>query len=286
MRPGVLLTLLAVGCGASPPAVPVSAAPAAPEADAPSEDPSGVVFGRSAPKVGTVFLTESQQTLRVELEQRQGKQKVQLVQASSQRTKTRITILAVSGTAVTREKVEYLEGRSEQRLGDRVQDVPSPLVGKTYVLEARQGSLRATGADGAPVSDYESERLAQNHPNLGRPSGFIAILPDRPLTVGERLTPDAGALADAFGKRGVEVRDASLVLESAGEGVGQFAVSFVLIETRENTTTETTLGGSVMLQADTSWPLETKLRGPVRVTGPDELSGAGEVSIEVHTSAE
>ena len=286
----ILPVVIVLGCAAAPPAGSTPAAPSSPsdpESGAPAaEDPGGAVFGRSAPKVGTVLVTETTQTLHVELTKRQGKQTVQIVQASTQHSKTRLTLLATSGAAVTREKVEYLEAASEQRIGDRVQQVPSPLVGKSYVLEARGESLHATGADGAPVSDYEAERLAQNHPNLGRPSGFVALLPDRPLAIGERIAPDPAALGEALGKRGVQVREPSLVLESAGEGVGRFAVSFVLVEQRDGNTTETRLSGSVMLQADTCWPLEIDLRGPVRVTGPDELAGSGTVTLEVHTSPE
>jgi len=203
-------------------------------------------------------------------------------------------VLATRGAAVTKKKVEYLDGQSEQRVGDRVQQVPNPLLGKTYLLESRGGQLRVSRPDGAPVSDYERERLELEHANLGRPSAFASLLPDREIRVGERLTPDPGTLAEAFGKHDVQVEQASIVLEAvddeAREPVGKFRLSMKLVESGERTVRETELRGTVVIQIETGWPVLVDLSGPVRLEGappnPTELSGTGEVSLRVQTRYE
>ena len=254
----------------------------------------GVVFRRRVPQPGTVIVARRHQRSRLELSQRRGGKRMTVVQGTDQRVETRTTVLVATDAAVTRKRVEYVGGASEQRIGDRVQRVPNPLLGKTYVLEARDAGLHVGGSDGAPVSDYERELLEREHGNLGRPSAFAALLPRRPVAPGERLRPDPETLARAFGQAGVQVRDASFVLQSLGEQdgrrLGTFRVAVTLVEEDEQTHRETRLGGRVVLRVDTCWPVAVELSGPIEIEGrspdPSDLHGRGEVSLQVSTQYE
>jgi len=240
------------------------------------------------------MVVERSQESRIELSERRSRKLVSIVQGTLGRVKTRTTILATQGAAVTKKKVEYLEGQSEQRVGDRVQRVPNPLIGKTYVLESRGGKLLISRPGGAAVSDYERERLELEHANLGRPSAFASLLPEGAVRPGERLTPDPATLAEAFGKHDVQVEQASIVLEAVtdegGEAVGKFRISMKLVESDERTVRETELGGTVLIQTETGWPVLVDLSGPVRLEGSppnaNELSGKGQVSLRVQTHYE
>jgi hypothetical protein len=263
------------------------------QAERPS-DASGATFTPRVPHPGSVRIDESLNRVRLELSQRQDNRTTTVVQQTTQRLKTRTTVLAANEAAVTKKRVEYLQGLREQRLGDRVERVTNPLQGKTYLLEIQGGRLLATGPRGESISDYERELLVEQNPHLGKPSGFAVLLPHRPLGIGERLTPDPAALAEVFAAPGAEVREAYIVLiavvEQQGGRQGRFEVGFTVVDAREQSIVETQLGGTVVLQADTCWPLEVSLSGPVRVEGKPpnrrELRGSGEASTLVRSRYE
>jgi hypothetical protein len=263
-------------------------------AGAESADAAGTLFEVRVPPKGSVRVDESEQSMHLELVQRQGQRKRTLVQETLQRAKTRTTVLAATENAVTEKRVEYLEGTSEQRIGNRKQSVPNPLIGKTYVLRLSGAELVATGKGGQAVSEYERERLARDNPNLGKPSQFAELIPRRPVGVGERLSPDPQALAAAFGKRDVEVTQAAFTLrrvsERKGTELGHFEVSFTVAETSEKTVNRTELKGTVVLQTATCWPEEIDLEGRVSVEGKPpneaELQGSGTVRIQVRSDYE
>jgi hypothetical protein len=291
------LTLLSLfGCAGSHPGATDASQPAsgvatsgdgaerAQPGGADSGDAGGTLFEVRVPPKGSVRVDESEQSMHLELVQRQGQRKRTLVQETLQRAKTRTTVLDATENAITEKRVEYLEGTSEQRIGNRKQDIPNPLIGKTYVLRLSGGQLVATGKGGQAVSEYERERLVRDNPNLGKPSQFAALIPRRPVGVGERLSPDPQALAAAFGKRDVEVAQAAFTLrrvsEREGTELGHFEVSFTVAE----------LQGMVVLQTATCWPEEIDLEGQVSVEGkpPNEaaLRGTGTVRIQVQSTYE
>jgi hypothetical protein len=97
-------------------------------------------------------------------------------------------------------------------------------------------------------------------------------------------------LARAFGKRDVQVEQASLKLESVsdqdGTRVGEFAVEIVLVEQAQGVTTETALAGTIVLQTDTCWPVTTELGGTVRLRQGSKEVGSGKVTMQVQASYE
>ena len=255
---------------------------------------AGTLFEVRVPPKGSVREDETEQSMHLELVHGQGQRKRALVQETLQRAKTRTTVLAATDDAITQKRVEYLEGSSEQRIGDRVQRNPNPLIGKSYVLRLSGGQLVATGKGGQAVTDYERERLVRDNPNLGKPSQFAALIPRRPIRVGEQLSPDPRLLAAAFGKRDVEVSRATFTLASLrkreGTQLGVFDVSLAIVETTEQTTNQTALQGTVVLQTATCWPEQTDLEGRISVVGkpPNEakLRGNGTVRIQVRSTYE
>ena len=287
--------------GASDATQPTAAADAAEDggegtqtAGADSARAAGTRFEVRVPPKGSVREDETEQSMHLELVHRQGKGKRTLVQETLQRTKTRTTVLAATEEAITEKRVEYLEGSSEQRIGNRKQSIPNPLIGKTYVLRLSGGKLVATGQGGRTVTEYERERLVRDNPNLGKPSQFAALIPRRPIRVGEQLSPDPRVLAAAFGKRDVEVNRAAFTLAGLRERedtrLGAFDVSLTIVETTEQTVNQTELEGTVVLQAATCWPEEIDLEGRVSVVGKPpneaELRGSGTVRIQVRSTYE
>jgi hypothetical protein len=301
-----LVVVLVVGCAGSHPGASADSQPTSPAAatedggdlaqtaGAETGDAAGVVFQARVPPKGSARVDETEQHSRLEFSRRDGGSTESLVQELQTHSKMRTTVLAVNGEAVVKKRVEYLEGKSEQRIGDRKQGIPNPLIGKTYVLERSDGRFTATRKGGQPVSDYERERLLQDHPNLGQPSPFAALIPRRPIRVGEQLSPDPRVLAAAFGKRDVEVNRAAFTLaavrEREGTRLGAFDVSLTIVETTEQTINQTELEGMVVLQAATCWPEEIDLEGRVSVAGKPpneaELRGSGTVKIQVRSTYE
>lgn len=299
-----LALLPPLGCAGSSPAArdapqsaagPASSAQAgepAEAANAESDDSAGTLFEVRVPPKGSARVDESEQVMRVELVQRQGKRKQSLVQETVQRSKTRNTVLAANETAITTKRVEYLEGSNEQRIGNRVQRSPNPLLGKSYVLKLSGGKLVANGEGGRAVTEFERERLVQDNPNLGKPSQFAELLPRRPIRVGEQLSPDPRALAAAFGKRDVEVSQATFTLASVtereGTELGQFEVSLTMVESTPQTVNEIELQGTVLLQTATCWPEEIDLQGRISVKGkpPHESAVQGSGTLKVHVRSQ
>ena len=274
------LLVLAVGCGAG---APRSQTVAAASTDSDREPaigtrPSGKTpsakgeqrlrFLIRVPQPGHVSVVEKRGFSRVEMTQRDQQGLDTVVQTIRERIKLRSTVLAANDRAVWKKRVEYLEWEHERRMGNQVERIPNPLIGKTYVVQFEGGAFRATNPAGDAVSEYEQERLQQDHPQLGKPSHFAALLPDRPIAVGARLEPEAARLAEAFGQRGVEVRD----------------VLFTLTDSLS----EARMVGTAVLEAATCWPVEVSLSGQVKIEGrppnPTELRGTGEVKLQVVSS--
>jgi hypothetical protein len=260
--------------------------------DATGAEARGVKFTVRTPQQGSVRIDDSTEELRLELSRGQGKKTVTVVQHTVRRVKTRTTVLAANDIAVTKKRVEYVDGMSEERLGDRTQRLPNPLLGKTYVLQLRDGRLRATGPEGQPISEYEHELLAAQNPHLGKPSQFAAMLPSRPLDAGEQITPDPAVLQQVYAGTTGEVRDATIVFEGlsdqGGQRLGRFRVRFTVVDLRDQTRVQTQLSGTVLLQVDTCWPVEVSLAGPVQIEAqppdPARLRGQGEARTAVHTT--
>ncbi|MCC6898395.1 MAG: hypothetical protein IT377_05435 [Polyangiaceae bacterium] len=301
MRPWLFVVVLAAACApkapvspavpgasAEPPLPSASAAARAPGAEAPADGKTRFAF--VLPKPGSQRTERESTVLGLDITMTEG-QKVIATEKSGEGTRRvrHTTVLANDGRAITKKKVRYEELVQVSKKGEREQRVPSPLTGKTYVIALEHGKTVYTSERGEPVSDVEVEALARDNKEFGKPPQFASFVPSRPLAPGEKFSPPAEALADMFGgdKSYGEVEFTFVGPDDrAGRKVGRFDFTMTITDDRQGAVTTIRSKGTVLLLAETGWPLELSLGGQVRISAPGDkpkrrVTGSGVLEMKL-----
>ena len=283
---GLGAAVAALGCGgtaepAAPPEAPrpTGVDPAAPAAPAlPDDEPADPVrFVKAVPSVGDVVRDESRMTIAMDMTVTAGDRL--LAQITGRHLKTerrRIEVLAHSDVAVTKAKIEYLEKTEIEEDPGGAKQKTSPLAGKTYLVERRDGDLIATYADGTSVPEPERSIVLREHRKIGKPSTFASFIPDRAVAPGEVLSPPESVVEEMFGDGGddVKVGDARFVFVGATEdGGGRFDVALKITLLGEPPM-DMDMQGRVVVRVANSYPVELLLEGPITIDGVSPKTGA------------
>jgi hypothetical protein len=153
-----------------------------------------LVLVMQAPPVGLRSTAEDNLDVTFKLDA--GGQLIDMVQSRSERTRTEV--LGVADDVASRVRVTY-EHKAERRvMGPQVEDVVSPLAGKTFVVGVVGGTLAAVRLDGdreVPVTPEEEAAIAEDHKDLGKAKGMMKILDGRRMSRGERVALTAAEVA-------------------------------------------------------------------------------------------
>lgn len=298
-----MLSSLGLGCGGAPPPAGASAVPSGatrepstpptPGSEPVAED-GKTAFRFTLPKPGDQRVDRESFTLALDIVLTdKGKTVATEKNGEGKRMLRHTTVLASDGKAVTKKKVRYEEMIKVAKKGEREQRTPSPLTGKTYVINLQQGKVVITGAGGEPVSDVEIEAVLDDNKEFGKPPQFAAFVPKHPLAPGETFSPPAEVLADMFGSGGGEGKRYSDVLftfkgteERAGKRLGKFELAMTVTEASKGATTTMHTRGTVLLMIDTGWPVELSLQGKVELSAPGDkpsqkVTGSGELEMKL-----
>jgi hypothetical protein len=251
------------------------------------------VVGFRAPAPGDVRVEERRAQMKLKMHRGGPPWPEKLDQGLDQQERVRITILAVAhGGVVTKKRIELLEQRRERRVGERIDRTPSPVLGKAYDLDYSGNEVLVSRADGTPVSAYEQATLLVEYAGGGRRNGLGAILPKRPLNVGETFElPPEGAI-EMFGQPGKQAQAGALrlTLKAADTVHATFAVEVRLTLTESGMTTTRDLDGTVTLERATGWPTAVHIQGTLELTGqtqaPGTILGEGTMALDVVTQYE
>ena len=159
----------------------------------------GFVFKKKVPAVGTkVIETESKTTnLTLDITPKPKAKAVKVVRSERAAIEKTVEILAVSADAITKVKVTYKTHSKVETKDAKESATTSPVTGKTYVVEAKDGAITVLTDKGAVAPADEAKAVQDDFKKLGKPNDLAKSLPDTPLKVGDRVD----ALGQAFQAR-------------------------------------------------------------------------------------
>lgn len=193
------------------------------------------------------------------------------------------TIVSVNGSVLTGvrvfyEKWENTTKSTEDGITETKPIVKTPVVGKTYVVKLQGEELAITDETGKKPPKDEWEIVNADYKDLGEQDEFASYFADKKVVPGETLEVP-GNLARAMlteQKDIVKIDHFSFVLNRTGTFSGLPSAIFGTALKMSgnygpNTSIKMNLKGETVIAFQNGWPVSTKLEGPVRVTGVDQL---------------
>jgi hypothetical protein len=194
-------------------------------------------------------------------------------------------VLATSGEAVTRLKVTYVARVEAMTEGGKERARPSPLVGKTFIVEAKDGRVAVLTEAGRPAPPPLARDVGAAYAFVGKPDPVLARMPTRPLVPGAPVPELADAIREEIAAKAKDMTIAGVAVTFTGvrgeEGV--FAVTLELAKDEPPTRLAINLAGELRVTTATSAVAALTLRGPLRVTAAPgssaKITGSGTLSL-------
>jgi hypothetical protein len=281
----------AKGASSGPAAPAASVAPIAPAAD------KQVRFSQHAPRKDQVIGEQSASDMTMSMTVKKGDKVLQeITTRQGQTEKKKVTILAATDSAVTSVRCEYLDRSTiEGAAAGKESKKASVVSGKTYLVTAKNGKIEVVNANGRPVSKKERSEVEKDNDDLGKPNKTAQLLPDRPIAVGETLTPPASAVRSMLntGDDSMELKDVSLSLKAVeGSGAARAAVFDLSMRVggsnkKGAVPVKMELVGSLKILVDSTLPVEMNLSGPISIETEEKgtsISAKGQVSFSVNVT--
>jgi len=281
----------AAGCDHKKPAPPAAGtgpvAPIVAKTPAPSGPPAvtgagGTRFAKKAPAVGD--RAESSVGMHMVLQMTidpTGSGTPQKASMETSETETRREeVLAVAGEAVTKLKVTFVEKLAVMKENGKERKRPSPVTGKTYVIEAKDGKLTVLLDGDRPAPVAQARVVKEAYETLGKVDTLYAAVPTRPLKPGDLVPELSAAMKEEMRVKAKEmdVSSVKVVFKEVRGDVGVFEIELMLSKVEKPMKFEMKLKGQATMSLKTGQPVALKLEGPVSV-GSTEGAG-GKMKIE------
>ncbi len=140
-----------------------------------------------------------------------------------------------AGDAVTKVKVRYEVAADGGTMGGEPKDETQAVQGKTYVVWADGGVIKATAEDGKDVTAEELEELVDEFDDeIGKVPGMPKVIAKYAWKPGEQVTlsPEDLAMLDV-GDKGMVAQSALVTLTAADAAVATFALDIVMLKKDE-----------------------------------------------------
>lgn len=233
------------------------------------------VFTKAAPVVGAKRRESSELVMTMSMTV-DGRRSDVNVSESVKRTEE---ILAVNGDAITKAKVTFDSVESSQA---------SAVVGKTFVVEAKDGKLDVRDAEGKPAPPGQAREVEKHLESLGRPDPMLAALPPAGVVPGEKVDGVARAISDQLKDRGdgMTVSDVVVTFKERRGDDGVFDVALKLTKDEGATKMVIAVKGDAWVSTKTSWPTKMDLAGPVTIAGGRTVKteGSGKMSMKMEAT--
>jgi hypothetical protein len=153
------------------------------------------------------------------------------------------------------------------------------LLGKSYLLDATDGTLTVKSAGGKAVSKEESDTLHKFHGELGKPDPIIETIGDAPITLGQPLTMRKELLRALLTSESGELKSGRIWLAEMRTVQGREAAVFQWTadtkSTEENGLEITWhMSGDAVIALAPAVTLSTTLKGSLDVGGETYQRGA------------
>jgi hypothetical protein len=232
---------------------------------------------KSVPKAGTKVKGEIDSTLKFTF---QGK-----VFRSAERNSTEVEVQASDEFRVTKAALDVKElfSTSQEGTGSEKKSV-SPLAGSRFIVtRADDGKLSALDSSGNKVAAAQLKEIEKNYRSVFERDKSRAFLPNRPVKVGEKLTPSADDVLALLGIKDdgtCTVDGVEFILRSAAGDKGTFAVNLTFTQKNpDGLRLRAKLEGTLDVRPMDSAFTNVSLRGPLTILdrqGNDK--GSGELS--------
>lgn len=136
-----------------------------------------------------------------------------------------VEVMATNGIAPSRVKLHFTRNVNVYQRAEK----PTNIHGKTYVVDA--AAPRVRDASGGAAPEDEATRVLDVFPDLGTRTGIDQVLPDEPMTVGDRRDDLAGAVLAVLHPRAWTLRSGTATLARIEGTNAVFAVALDAIST-------------------------------------------------------
>jgi hypothetical protein len=249
----------------------------------------GTVFIKRAPAVGDRSEDKVAMTMSMETSvDPDGKGAPQKATMEKSETETRQEeVLAVKGEAVTKVKVTFVDKTATVKEDQKERKRASPVAGKTYVVEAKDGKLIVLLDGDRPAPAMQARVVKEAYETLGKVDALYAGVPRRPLKPGDKVEEVAKAMKEFMLVRAkdMNVANVSVVFKEAKGDEGVFEVELALAAVEKPMRFDMKLKGQARMSLKTGQPLSTSLKGPMSVGSTEgegakmKISGAGNVEM-------
>lgn len=259
----------AEGTKPADPAKPTSQTPPADTASADS-----ITIKAAAPAVGAKWSEEKVQVMTLKINEKGGV--TELVREGTE--KKQVEVLALTGNVVTKAKVAY-DIVEKQTVGGKIQEMPSPVTGKTYVLDASNGKLAITTDAGAKPSADEIVAIEKDEDNFGKPDRMQALLDGKTFKKGETVDFPADQIKGVMGDAGGRTVTKMSLTYTGNEGTDpafDWVVAFVQEDRGMKIVSEAT--GKVVVDVASGELLSMTVEGPIEMTGKATATGTMKIT--------
>jgi len=243
--------------------------------EAPKEEK--VTFTKAPLKVGSVSTDNKNVNMNMKIVINVGGKTQEMLIKSTETSEKKVKVLASSDTAVTKIEIEYIkeETRGTNPENGKEEIETSPVQGKTFIVEAKDGQIVVTNKDGKAVDAKMAEIVKAEAQNLGKPDKTADFIPG-PLKIGEVITPYPEVAAKMFGldesaKEKMKLGLVSFTLtgtkDIAGETVGTFDVVTEMNMQEGPMNMKIALKGTLEMRTKDSMPLTLNLKGAITSDG-------------------
>jgi hypothetical protein len=250
----------------------------------------GYVFKKKLPVVGAKFVvTESETTsLTLNVTAPKAAKPLKVVTSKRENVEKIVENLAVVADAVTKVKVTYKQHSKVETEAGAEKTTTSPVAGKSYIVESKDGVVSVLSERGAAVSADEAKEVRDDFKSLGKPDKMQKAMPDGPIKVGDKVDSLAQGLRDVIAhdddgsKTTVENSQITLasVNEKSGQKTGVFSIQLDLVMEKGDLVIRMKMSGDAEIRMEDGLPVSMSLQSPLMVKSRDgapgpKVSGAG-----------
>jgi hypothetical protein len=303
-------SLLVLGCGSGPRTEVQSAVIGAPNAPTPGWDggvpvaPSapphaervlgeGLTFGHLPVRVGDRFEEQSSNAyvMTMRIGSMGAATQVTSIENTERETKQVEVLALVKGDTVSKVRVTYKEKSASVGMAGSSAPTPTPLAGKTYVVENKDGKTTVLSDRGSVPLPTEVTAVVKDHRRLGKPDAIATRMPERPLHVGEAVPELAQAVAEELGEDSMKPTAVRVTLREKKGDAGVFDLVLTLGRDEGMMSFSVTLSGQMTLRTADAQMTSVDLAGPLVIAptqaaanlqGPQPTSVEGDGHMELH----
>jgi hypothetical protein len=241
-------------------------------------DKDEITFTKRVPAVGTV--AEEKQSMEMKMELTLDMKGSKPITVEIERSETQVKrekVLASDGKVTTKLEVTYVSKEEIDKEKGTEKKKSSPVSGKVYRVEAKDGKPYVTTDKGGPVPPNEAAVVAKGQKSIGKPDPVFEGMPDTPIKVGDKVDSLAKAIKERLSEDtdDGEVTEVSVKLkeirstDAGKEGVFEVAMTLALKKKGDPLDLRMELTGTMVLRKDDTWPTELTLAGPITMSSAE-----------------